>query len=181
MNLPITISTTTGEELTFLRKITNEQGQEVLEVENNVAPKAGPPMHIHWKQDESITVVSGKIGYQVLGEAVKYAGPGETLLFKRGVAHKFWNAGEDMLHCKGWVSPPDNIIYFLSEIYRSSNENNGRPGTFDAAFLLDRYKSEFDMVEIPAFVKRAIFPVTLFLGRLQGKHKRFKDAPEPVL
>jgi quercetin dioxygenase-like cupin family protein len=181
MNLPVTISTNTGEKLTFLRIVKNDQGQEVLEVENQVAPKAGPPMHIHWKQDECLTVVSGKIGYQVLGEEVKYAGAGETLLFKRGAAHKFWNAGEDMLHCKGWVSPPHNIVYFLSEIYRSSNENNGRPGSFDAAFLLSRYKSEFDMVEIPGFVKNVIFPVTLFIGKLQGKHKRFKNAPEPVL
>ena len=180
MKLPVTISTKSGEEITFLRITTNEQGQEVLEVENKVAPKSGPPMHIHWKQDESLTVVEGKIGYQVLGEEVRYAGPGETLLFKRGVAHKFWNAGEDILRCTGWISPPNNIIYFLGEIYKSSDANNGRPGSFDAAYLLHRYKSEFDMVEIPGFVKKVIFPVTLFMGKLQGKHKKFQDAPEPV-
>ena len=181
MKLPVTISTKTGEELTFLRITTNETGQEILEVENKVAPKAGPPMHIHWKQDECLTVVTGKLGYQVLGEEVKYAGPGETVMFKRGVAHKFWNDGDDTMRCTGWISPPNNIIYFLAEIYKSSDANNGRPGSFDAAFLLNRYRSEFDMVEIPGFVKKVIFPVSLFVGKLQGKHKKFRDAPEPVI
>ena len=181
MKLPVTISSKTGEEITFLRVTINADGKEVLEIENKVAPKAGPPMHIHWKQDECLTVVKGKMGYRVLGEEVKYAGPGETLLFERGVAHKFWNAGEDVLQCTGWATPPHNIIYFLSEIYKSTDANNGRPGSFDAAYLLNRYRSEFDMVEIPGFVKKVIFPVTLFMGKLQGKHKKFKDAPEPVL
>jgi quercetin dioxygenase-like cupin family protein len=181
MQLPVTISTNTGEKLTFLRISRNEHGQEVLEVENEVAPNAGPPMHVHYKQDECLTVVEGKIGFQVLGKDPQYAGPGETVLFKAGLAHKFWNAGTATMRCTGWVSPPHNIIYFLSEIYRSSNENNGRPGSFDAAFLLNRYKSEFGMQEIPSFVQKIIFPTTLFFGKLAGKHKKFKDAPEPVL
>lgn len=46
---------------------------------------------------------------------------------------------------------------------------------------MTRYKSEFDMPEIPTFVKKVIFPVTLFFGKLSGKHKKFEKAPEPVL
>ena len=51
---------------------------------------------------------------------------------------------------------------------------------FDAAFLLNRYKSEYAMTEIPAFVQKMIFPVVLFVGRLMGKHKKFAGAPLPV-
>jgi hypothetical protein len=36
------------------------------------------------------------------------------------------------------------------------------------------------MLGIPAFVKRVIFPVVLFVGRLRGLNKKFKDAPEAV-
>lgn len=180
MQLPITISTITGEKLTFLRITKNEEGIDIVEVENEVAPKAGPPMHIHWKQDESLTVKSGRMGYQVAGEAERFAGPGDTVVFKAGSAHKFWNAGEDMLRCTGWVSPPNNIIYFLGEIYKSANANGGRPGNFDSAYLLNRYKTEFAILDIPAFVQKTIFPITLFLGKLAGKHRKFKDAPTPV-
>jgi quercetin dioxygenase-like cupin family protein len=179
ITLPHTISTVTGEKLTFLRIYTKD-GIEYLEGENEVQPNAGPPMHVHYKQDESLTVVSGKIGYQEPGGEKKYAGPGETVLFKTGVAHKFWNAGNDVLYCKALASPAGNLVYFLSQIYRSINENKGRPAMYDAAFLLNRYKSEFGMLEIPAFVQKTIFPVILFLGNLTGKNKKFADAPPPL-
>jgi quercetin dioxygenase-like cupin family protein len=171
-----TIETIIGEKLHFLR-ITTKDGIECLEVENEVQPNAGPPMHVHYKQEESLTVVSGSLGYQELGGEVKYAGAGETVLFKAGTAHKFWNAGTDVLHCTGYVSPPENLVYFLTQMYKSVNENGGRPGLYDVAFLLNRYKPEFGMLEIPAFVQKTIFPVVLFFGNLLGKNRKFGDAP----
>lgn len=174
--LPHTIENSRGEKLTFLR-IGNKNGVEYLEGENEVMPNAGPPMHVHYRQDESFTVLSGKMGYQCPGEEKKFAGPGETILFKAGTPHKFWNAGQDLLRCTGYISPAGNAIYFLSQIFKSAKENKGRMGIYDAAFLLDRYKSEFGMLEIPPFVRKAIFPTVLLVGNLIGKNKKFKDAP----
>ena len=179
ITLPHTIENITGEKLTFLRILVKD-GVELLESESEVQPNSGPPMHVHYKQDESLTVVSGKIGFQGLNGEKKYAGPGETVLFKEGVPHKFWNAGHEPLHLTGYVSPANNMIYFLSHIYRSMNENGGRPGMYDAAYLLNRYKTEFKMLEIPAFVQKVIFPVVLFVGNLRGKNKKFMDAPAPL-
>jgi quercetin dioxygenase-like cupin family protein len=179
VTLPHTIESINGEKLVFVKTFIRD-GIEYLEVQNEVLPNAGPPMHVHYKQDEALTVISGNMGYQEPGGEKKYAGPGESVLFKAGVPHKFWNAGADLLTCTGYVSPAHNLVYFLSEIYRSANENNGRPGMYDAAFLLDRYKSEFGMLEIPAFVQKTIFPVILFLGNLAGKNKKFADAPPPL-
>jgi quercetin dioxygenase-like cupin family protein len=179
INLPHTIENITGEKLTFLR-IVIKDGVEYLETEAEVQPNAGPPMHVHPKQDESMTVLSGKIGYQELKGEKKYAGQGETVLFKAGVPHKFWNAGYEPLRLSGYASPANNLAYFLSQIYRSMNENGGRPGMYDAAYLLGRYKTEFSMLEIPTFVQKLIFPVVLFLGSLQGKKKKFIDAPNPM-
>lgn len=75
MQLPHTISNIHGEKITFLRIITNENGEEILELENEVQPKAGPPMHVHYKQDECLTVTEGRIGYQVLGGEKKICRP----------------------------------------------------------------------------------------------------------
>jgi quercetin dioxygenase-like cupin family protein len=179
ITLPYTIENVTGEKLTFLRIIMKD-GVEYLETESEVQPNAGPPMHVHYKQDESLTVLSGKIGFQEPGGEKKYAVTGETALFKAGAPHKFWNAGNEVLHLSGYASPANNLIYFLSRIYKSMNENGGRPGTYDVAYLLGRYKTEFAMLEIPAFVQKIIFPVTLFVGGLRGKNKKFIDAPEPL-
>jgi len=46
--------------------------------------------------------------------------------------------------------------------------------------LLTRYRSEFDMNEIPSFLKKIIFPVVAFFGKLLGKNKKFMGTPEPV-
>ena len=177
---PKTIESGTGEKLTFVRKYTDD-GEEYVEAENWVEPGSGPPMHVHHLQDESLTVIEGLLAAQVLGEEPKYYKAGETAFFAKGVAHKFWNAGDIVLKCKGYVTPVYNFEYFLTEIYRSTREGGKkRPSTFDAAFLLNRYKSEFDMLDIPPFVKKVIFPVSLFTGKLSGKHKKFANAPEPV-
>jgi quercetin dioxygenase-like cupin family protein len=177
---PHTIENGGGEKIVFLRRV-QEGGDDYLEVENFVAPGSGPPMHVHYLQDESLTVVSGKIGYQALGEEPKYGEAGDTILFKRGISHKFWNAGTDELHCKGWVRPPHNIEYFLTAIYESTRNNGGKmPHPADAAFLLKQYESEFGMLEIPGFVQRFIFPLQLRIGRMTGRYRKYQDAPTAI-
>jgi quercetin dioxygenase-like cupin family protein len=177
---PHTIDNGQGEVLTFLRLVKDEKG-EWLDVENKVKPGSGPPMHVHHLQDECLTVVKGRIAAQVQGQAPTFHGPGETIMFKRGVPHRFWNAGDDELICKGYINPPHNIVYFLSEMFLSiKNSGAKRPSLFDGAYLQTRYKSEFDMVEIPRFVKMVIFPIVIMIGKLAGKHNKFKGAPVPV-
>ena len=138
-------------------------------------------MHAHLLQEEALTVERGTIGYQVLGEEERRAGAGETVTFAPGVAHKFWNPGDDELVAGGFVRPPDNLEYFLTEIFASMKRNGGkRPGAFDVAYLLRRYRTEFEMSEVPRPVQKLLFPVVVAAGRLFGWDKRFAGAPEPV-
>jgi mannose-6-phosphate isomerase-like protein (cupin superfamily) len=178
---PHTIENGAGEQLTFVRHVKETDG-DYLEVENVVQPNSGPPMHVHFKQAESLTVVKGKIGVQVLGGKEEFFEEGQTVTFEAGQAHRFWNAGTEPLICKGWIKPAHNIEYFLTEIYKSTKANGGKePGKFDGAYLSVKYKSEFELSEIPAFVKTVIFPIIVFFGKLSGKHKKFEDAPDAVL
>lgn len=99
--------------LTFVRRIQDSAGDR-LEVENVVKPGSRIPMHIHGYQEEAFTVQKGRIGYQMLGEQPQFAGPGETVIFKAGEVHSFWNAGEEDLMGTGYIQPADNVEYFLS-------------------------------------------------------------------
>jgi mannose-6-phosphate isomerase-like protein (cupin superfamily) len=179
MNLPQTIISA-DQRITFLRTF-EEDGVEIVESDIEAEPNTGPPMHTHHRQDESFVILSGKMAYEIPGQEVKYAYPGERVFIKAGTPHKFWNAGQDLLRCKCYVTPPENYIYFLTELYKSINENKGKPGLYDGAFLLKRYKSEFAINEIPALVQKFIFPIVLFIGRLTGKDKKYINAPLPVL
>ena len=69
----------------------------------------------------------------------------------------------------------------IEQIYNAVNAvNDDKPGPFDAAFLLTKYKSEMDMLVIPKPVKALVFPLLLFIGKLSGKFKKYKDAPDPI-
>jgi quercetin dioxygenase-like cupin family protein len=178
--LPLRIENGHGEVLTFERRVATPGGER-LEVSNEVQPGAGPPLHVHHRQEEGLTVVAGRVGYQIQGEAPRYAGPGETVIFAPGVAHRFWADGDEVLRCTGYVQPPNNLVYFLSEIYRSTRESGGvKPNDFDAAYLLHKYRSEFAMPGIPGFVRRVVFPALRLIGRLTGKFERFAHGPAPV-
>jgi quercetin dioxygenase-like cupin family protein len=177
---PHTIENGAGERITFLRK-SPRPGGDRLEIENVVAPGAGPPMHIHYYQEEVLTVREGRIGYQRPGEPEQFAGPGDTVTFKAGEPHRFWNAGTADLRCTGYVEPADNVEYFLTELYASTKRAGGtRPDPFDAAFLIWRYRTEFAMVEIPTAVQRVVFPLQMALGTLLGRYRKYADAPVPV-
>lgn len=176
---PHTISSGGGDTIIF-KRLVNDPVWDWLEIEAMVEPGSGPPMHVHHMQDESLTVVQGKMGSLVQGEAEKFFNVGDSITYKAGQAHKFWCVGNERLVCTGSINPAHNFEYFLSGIYDSMKANGGKqPGAFDAAYLLDRYRSEFDMLDIPGFVKKVIFPVALFFGKLQGKQRKFEGAPLP--
>jgi quercetin dioxygenase-like cupin family protein len=177
---PHVIENCIGEKLIFQQLLPEPDGDRLL-VENYVTPGSGPVMHTHWLQDEALTVLKGKLGYEVLGEGKKYAGEGDTVLFKRGTPHRFWNEGQEILHCKGWLKPANTIVFFLSSIYAAQNKSGkAQPEPFDAAFLMTRYASEYDLPEVPTFVKKTVIPLTFTIGKLLGKYKHFKDAPDPI-
>ncbi len=123
-----------GEKLTFVGVGRDDRG-EYLEVRNSVAPGKGPPMHVHHLQEEGLTVESGTMGYQTLGGEERVARPGKSVSFAPGEAHRFRNPGDEELVGRGYVRPPDNLEYYLTEIYASTKRTGGkRPGLYDAAY-----------------------------------------------
>lgn len=178
--LPHLISNPFGESLTF-QALEEEDGVKKMIVTNEVEPGAGPPFHVHFKQDECLKVIKGFLGFEIDGQGKTILGPGEQIIFKRGQMHRFWNAGEEILVCEGWLKPANSTDYFLTGIYNSMKKAGKPEGDpFDSAYLLTRYKSEYDMKDIPTFVKKVVFPLTVFIGTLLGKYSHFKYAPKPI-
>jgi hypothetical protein len=55
-----------------------------------------------------------------------------------------------------------------------------RPGLLDAAWLSHRYRGEVATLEVPAPVRRFVFPVIAGVGGALGLRRRFAGAPAPV-
>ena len=150
-------------------------------VTNRVQPGAGPAMHVHFKQDESLTVIKGRLGYQIQGQGEKFIQEGETVHFSQNMMHRFWNAGEDLLECEGWLKPANSTDYFLTALYNSINKAGKPEGDlFDSAYLVTRYKTEYDVAVIPSFVKKVVMPIVVTIGKILGKYRHFQDAPDPI-
>ena len=174
---PYTIDNGHGEQLTF--KGISPDGER-LEAEGVAQPGAGAPMHVHHFQEEAVRVVSGRLGYQAPGGEERFAGPGELVVWPPGTAHRWWNAGDTELRSTGWCRPPHNVEFFLGALFASARANGGRPGLFDAAFLMTRYRGEFTLLEIPALVRATVIPVVYLAGTVLGKYTKYRDAPAAV-
>jgi quercetin dioxygenase-like cupin family protein len=180
ISYPYRIENGAGEVLTFARRVSDAHGDRV-EGDNVVAPGAGPPMHVHYLQEEALTVVQGRLGFQRPGEEPQFAGEGESVVFRAGEAHRFWNAGTGDLRCTAYIRPAGNVEFFLGSMFQSQKENGGRrPQIWDIAYLLQRYRSEFGILAVPAFVQRLVFPVVVLVGRLAGKYAKYQGAPAPM-
>ncbi len=168
-----------GETLTITKSATETNGQ-ITEFDWTDEPGVGPPMHVHFKQEEMVRVTKGKMRVKTLTKEFSLD-EGQEYVLAPGEAHQFWNEGNQTLHYSGHVKPSNNYEYFIKHIYQSANEaNDDKPNAFDAVFLLTKYKSEMDMLVIPKPVKLILFPIFLAIGKLTGKYKKYADAPTAI-
>jgi quercetin dioxygenase-like cupin family protein len=75
--------------------VTKEQsGGSIGLLKQIIAPKSGPPLHVHPGEDEFFYVLKGTFKLQV-GDQIKEAAVGSMMFVPRGVAHTFQNAGSE--------------------------------------------------------------------------------------
>lgn len=56
-------------------------------------------------------------------------------------------------------------MFCLTAIYNAQNKSGkAQPEQFDGAYLMKRYATEYDLPQIPAFVKKVIIPATYYIG-----------------
>jgi mannose-6-phosphate isomerase-like protein (cupin superfamily) len=70
----------------------DQTGGSVGLFRQTIAPKNGPPMHIHQTEDEFFYVVKGEFKVK-LGDRIMSAPAGAVMFVPRGTAHTFQNVG----------------------------------------------------------------------------------------
>jgi len=120
-------------------------------VEHPLPPRAlGAPLHTHRNEDEYSYVLEGRVGVQ-LGEQVLEAGPGELVFKPRGVAHAFWNAGDEPARLLELISPAGFENYFreLAPLLAAPEPDENAIGE-----VITRYELDVDFGTIPALVEQ---------------------------
>ena len=119
-------------------------------VEHDLAPRVlGAPMHTHEHEDEVSHVLAGRLGVQI-GDTVHEAGPGDTVVKPRGVAHAFWNPGDEPVRFLELITPAGFEGYFaeLEPILAA-----GGPPDIPALMALQaRYSLSMDMASMPRLI-----------------------------
>jgi quercetin dioxygenase-like cupin family protein len=96
-------------------------------VEHDLAPHSlGAPMHTHEREEEISHVLVGRLGVQIGGDVLE-AGPGDTVVKPRGVAHAFWNPGDEPVRFLELITPAGFESYFadVEPILNAEGEPDG--------------------------------------------------------
>ena len=95
-------------------------------------------------------MLEGRFGVQ-LGDEVLEAGPGDLLFKPRGVAHAFWNAGDEPARLLELISPAGFENYFreLAPLLAAPERDQDAIGE-----VVARHQLDIDFASVPVLAER---------------------------
>lgn len=121
-------------------------------IEHTIAPRAlAAPLHTHRNEDEYSHVLSGRMGAMV-GDQVVEAGPGELVVKPRGIAHAFWNPGDEETRLLELISPGGFDRYFAEMAPLLAVD--GEPDFEALAAVRQRYELTMEIESIGPLIER---------------------------
>jgi len=95
-----------------------------------IAPKSGPPTHIHRANDEFFYVISGDFKFK-LGDQIVNAPAGSFVFVPRGKVHTFRNVGTEPGVLFEGVTPAGLEKMFADRQGMDMEANRALPGKYD--------------------------------------------------
>jgi mannose-6-phosphate isomerase-like protein (cupin superfamily) len=159
-----------GEVLELQRE--NHNGEPILRLRGTLPPhREGPPLHIHYLEDEDGFVSAGTLSVEVGGHRID-AGPGETVRLPRGVPHRWWNQGDQELAFSGSARPVADLDRYLQAVFEVLNAGTpSRPPLFYMAHVALRHSRTQAALLIPVRVQQILFRVVVAVGTLLGRYR----------
>jgi len=160
----------TGERLA-LRRIARS-GQLCLELKGALPPRQeGPPLHMHFEENEVGTVVAGTLSAEVDGRVFEVEAGG-TAALPKGSAHRWWNAGDTELVFEGVTQPLIDLDVYLQAIFEVLNAGPAnRPPLFYMAHLAWRHRHTQAVLFAPPWLQKLLVPAIVFAGTILGRYR----------
>ena len=161
----------TGERV-VVRVGTEESGGELLVADLYVRPGgAVAGEHVHARIEEWFTVQEGRIGFRLDGRE-SIARPNVRLHLPAGVAHDWWNAGEEAARVVVEVRPGTRFEEMIKNLYGLAQDGKtdakGMPNLLQAALFAREFEDVLWFTKPPRPVQKVLFtalaPVARFLG-----------------
>ena len=147
-------------------------GEAWLELRVSLPPeREGPPLHVHYSEDEEGTVTAGVLSTEV-GGSVMHFGVGESVTLPRGVRHRWWNEGSEPLEWVGYAKPVVDLDRYLQAVFEVvSSSPEGRPSPIYMAHIMRRHRDTQRVFLIPGPIQRLVFTLAYLVGTLLGKYR----------
>lgn len=162
-------NTASGEQVTFVETAASTGGA-LLAFESLIpAGVAGPPLHMHPRQEERFTVLNGALHLTVEGEP-RMLHSGETLVVPPGTRHTFDNRTQDAaVRFRAELRPAlESEELFASNVYAANQRGAATASLLQTAQILDRFDIGLALVGLAPGVQRRLMAVLAALGRLRG-------------
>jgi quercetin dioxygenase-like cupin family protein len=160
----------TGEQLD-LRRV-SRSGVTCLELKGMLAPRQdGPPLHVHYREHEEVTVIAGTLSAEVDGRVIRVEAGG-TAPLPMGSAHRWWNDGDEVLVSEGITTPVVDLDVYLQAAFEVLNSGPAnRPPLFYMAHLAWRYRKTQAVLFAPRWLQAALVPVVVLAGTVLGRYR----------
>jgi quercetin dioxygenase-like cupin family protein len=174
------VNPVTGERMTFVETAAENGERVVIELQADPGGSVAAA-HVHPSQWETFKVVSGTLGAKVAGRTAEL-GPGQVLGVAPGVAHTWWNAGEDELVFRCEIRPAlqfESLIETMFSLAADGKTNaKGMPNPLRLAVIANAYFDTVQLPVIPAWMQKAASSVGAIAGNAMGYSPTY--VPEPA-
>ena len=141
--------------------------------------------HVHPVTEESFTVVRGQVGFRVDGRE-SIAQLNQRLHVPTGVAHFWWNAGDEEAHVivefNHGAARFEEMIRNLYGLAQDGKTNSkGMPNLLQGALFAREFSDVLYFTKPPLVVQRLLFGLLASIGRAlgyKGSYPKY-SAPEP--
>jgi mannose-6-phosphate isomerase-like protein (cupin superfamily) len=160
----------TGERLALKRVV--QEGAVCLELKGSLPPhRQGPPMHIHFVEDEVLHIKSGTLSAVIDGRPLT-VGPGASASIPRGAVHRWWNAGDEPLVLEGYARPVVDVDRYFQAVLEVMNAGpEGRPPLFYMAHVALRHRHTQAALLMPRPIQTLLFQVLVAVGTVLGRYR----------
>ncbi len=174
----------TGERA-VVRVGTEDSGGDLLVCDVYVRPGGrAAAEHVHPTIEEWFTVVSGRVGFRLDGRET-VAQLGQRLHVPAGMAHDWWNAGEEEARIVVEISPGARFEEMALNLFGLAQDgktnSKGMPNLLQAAIFVREFSDVLYFTKPPLLVQRLLFGALAAVARALGYRGSYPkySAPEP--
>lgn len=168
-----------GDTIIF-RRTAEDTGGELLEFDMLIEPVAsGPPRHVHPNAEEYFEVLSGKV-HAKIGDKTYHFDQGNSFTVSPGIAHAWWNEGNEQAKVKVRLRPATHMEEFLRTWYGLAKDgkmnDNGIPSIWQLAATSREYLDSVHLANPPLPVQKVLWGILSPIAKILGYQS---DYPYP--